>query len=130
MVTSKLFQPVLVGDIELSHRIVYAPTTRLRADANHVPLPLVAEYYQQRASTPGSLLISEATFIAARAGGYKHAPGIWSEEQIAAWKKVSSSFFSIHLVLVTEMRNRSLTRCTQKAHICISNYGPWVELPR
>ncbi|KAF7344506.1 putative inactive dehydrogenase EasA [Mycena sanguinolenta] len=91
MSTSKLFQPALVGDIELSHRIVYAPTTRLRADASHAPLPLVAEYYQQRASTPGSLLISEATFIAARAGGYKHAPGIWSEAQIAAWKKITDA---------------------------------------
>ncbi|KAJ6495310.1 hypothetical protein C8R45DRAFT_900049 [Mycena sanguinolenta] len=91
MKACKLFQPVLVGDIELGHRIVYSPTTRLRADANHVPLPLVAEYYQQRASTPGSLLISEATFIAPRAGGDKHAPGIWSDEQIAAWKQVTDA---------------------------------------
>ncbi|KAJ7266862.1 NADH:flavin oxidoreductase/NADH oxidase [Mycena haematopus] len=92
MSTSKLFQPVLVGDIKLSHRIVYAPTTRFRAAANHVPLPeIVAEYYQQRATTPGSLLISEATYIAARAGGYKHAPGIWSDDQIAAWKKITDA---------------------------------------
>ncbi|KAJ7266871.1 FMN-linked oxidoreductase [Mycena haematopus] len=92
MATSKLFQPALVGDIELSHRIVHAPTTRFRADANHVPLPdIVAEYYQQRASTPGSLLISEATFIAARAGGFKHSPGIWSDKQIAAWRKITDA---------------------------------------
>ncbi|KAJ6495328.1 hypothetical protein C8R45DRAFT_1052826 [Mycena sanguinolenta] len=92
MATSKLFQPVLVGDIELSHRIVYAPTTRFRAAANHVPLPhIVAEYYEQRASTPGSLLISEGTFIAPRAGGNKHAPGIWSDDQIAAWKKITDA---------------------------------------
>ncbi|KAJ7223737.1 hypothetical protein B0H12DRAFT_1213090 [Mycena haematopus] len=92
MATSKLFQPAVVGDIKLSHRIVYAPTTRFRADANHVPLPdIVAEYYQQRAATPGSLLISEATYIAARAGGHRHAPGIWSDEQIAAWKKITDA---------------------------------------
>ncbi|KAJ6495325.1 FMN-linked oxidoreductase [Mycena sanguinolenta] len=91
MTTSKLFQSTLVGDIELSHRIVYAPTTRLRADPNHVPLPLVAEYYRQRASTPGSLLISEATFIAPQAGGFEHAPGIWSDDQIAAWKQVTDA---------------------------------------
>ncbi|KAJ6495318.1 NADH:flavin oxidoreductase/NADH oxidase [Mycena sanguinolenta] len=88
MATSKLFQPVLVGDIELSHRIVYAPTTRLRADANHVPLPLVAEYYQQRASTPGSLLISEATFIAPQAGFHVadavHAKGAYMYLQLWA----------------------------------------------
>ncbi|KAJ7869136.1 hypothetical protein B0H14DRAFT_2571988 [Mycena olivaceomarginata] len=91
MSTSKLFQSTLVGDIQLNHRVVFAPTTRFRADANHAPLPHVAEYYQQRASTPGSLLITEATFIAARAGGYKHAPGIWSDEQIAAWKKITDA---------------------------------------
>ncbi|KAJ7610083.1 FMN-linked oxidoreductase [Roridomyces roridus] len=91
MSTQKLFQSTRVGDIELAHRVVFAPTTRLRADTNHVPPPHVAEYYGQRASTPGSLLVSEATFIAARAGGYANAPGIWSDEQIAAWKKVTDA---------------------------------------
>ncbi|KAF7360426.1 hypothetical protein MVEN_00772700 [Mycena venus] len=91
MSTPKLFQPALVGDIQLSHRVVLAPTTRFRADANYTPLPHVAEYYAQRASAPGSLLISEATYIAARAGGYKHIPGIWSDEQIAAWKKITDA---------------------------------------
>ncbi|KAJ7639557.1 NADH:flavin oxidoreductase/NADH oxidase [Roridomyces roridus] len=87
----KLFQPTRVGDVELAHRVVLAPTTRFRADSNHAPLPHVAEYYGQRASTSGSLLISEATFIAARAGGYPNAPGIWSDEQIGAWKKVTDA---------------------------------------
>ena len=68
MSSSQLFQSIRVGDVDLAHRVVFAPTTRFRADANHVPLPHVAEYYEQRASTPGSLLISEATFIALRAG--------------------------------------------------------------
>ncbi|KAJ7760116.1 FMN-linked oxidoreductase, partial [Mycena maculata] len=87
----KLFQLTRVGDIELGHRVVFAPTTRFRADANHAPLPHVADYYAQRASTPGSLLISEATFIAPRAGGCKYPPGIWSDEQITAWKKVTDT---------------------------------------
>ncbi|KAJ7760113.1 hypothetical protein DFH07DRAFT_816899 [Mycena maculata] len=91
MSNAKLFQPMHVGDIELGHRVVFAPTTRFRADAHHAPLPHVAEYYAQRASTPGSLLISEATYIAPRAGGYKHVPGIWSNEQIAAWKKITDA---------------------------------------
>ncbi|KAJ7144776.1 hypothetical protein C8R43DRAFT_953861 [Mycena crocata] len=85
------WQPTRIGDMELEHRVVFAPTTRFRADAAHAPLPHVAEYYEQRASTPGSLLITEATFIAARAGGYDHAPGIWSDEQISAWKRVRFS---------------------------------------
>ncbi|KAJ7620054.1 NADH:flavin oxidoreductase/NADH oxidase [Roridomyces roridus] len=91
MSTPKLFQSTRVGDIELAHRVVFAPTTRLRADSHHVLLPHVAEYYGQRASTSGSLLISEAAFIAARAGGYTNPPGIWSDEQIAAWKKVTDA---------------------------------------
>ncbi|KAJ6514904.1 hypothetical protein C8R47DRAFT_1001025, partial [Mycena vitilis] len=89
MATSKLFQPMLVGDIKLGHRVVFAPSTRFRCDKDHVPLPHVAEYYEQRASTSGTLLITESTLIAPRAGGYENVPGIWSDEQIAAWKKVN-----------------------------------------
>ena len=68
-----------------------APLTRYRADDNHVPLPFVEEYYAQRASVPGTLLITEATFIAAEASGYRNVPGIWNAEQIAAWKKVTAA---------------------------------------
>ena len=84
----KLFQPISVGNVELQHRVVMAPLTRFRADARHVPTDLAVKYYAQRASVPGTLIISEATFIAAKAGGYDQVPGIWSEEQISAWKKV------------------------------------------
>ncbi|KAJ7656276.1 hypothetical protein DFH06DRAFT_1473537 [Mycena polygramma] len=94
MSTPKLFQPALVGDLELTHRVVLAPTTRFRADRNHVPLPHVAEHYGQRASSPGTLLITEAAVIAQRAGGLAHTPGIWSDEQIAVWKKVTDA---VHL---------------------------------
>lgn len=88
MSTSKLFTPIRVGDVKLQHRVVLAPLTRLRAHKNHVHSKLAVEYYRQRASTPGTLLISEASFIAPQAGGYSNVPGIWSEEQIAAWKQV------------------------------------------
>ncbi|KAJ7023850.1 hypothetical protein C8F04DRAFT_1133452 [Mycena alexandri] len=89
---SKLFEPLKIGTTVLQHRIVLAPLTRYKASETHVPyLPLVSEYYAQRASKPGTLLISEGTFIAARAGGYTHVPGIWSPEQIAAWKSVTAA---------------------------------------
>lgn len=91
MSAPKLFQPTKVGTSELRHRVAFAPSTRFRSDEAHVPVPLVAEYYEQRASVPGTLLVTEATFIAPQAGGYPHVPGIWSEAQIAAWKKVSQS---------------------------------------
>lgn len=78
----------------LQHRIIMAPLTRYRAFENHVPMPMVADYYAQRASVPGTLIISEATFISPRAGGYKHVPGIWNDEQCAAWKRVTDAVHS------------------------------------
>lgn len=89
MSSSKLFEPIKVGDVALNHRIVLAPLTRYKATAAHVPtVPLISEYYSQRGSTPGTLLITEGTFIAGKAGGYGNVPGIWNEEQISAWKEV------------------------------------------
>lgn len=72
---SQLFQPIQVGNVALLHRIVLAPLTRNRGTNAHVPGPLAAEYYAQRASVPGTLLISEATLIAPKAGGYPNVPG-------------------------------------------------------
>ncbi|KAG6917695.1 hypothetical protein DXG01_001465 [Tephrocybe rancida] len=92
-VLPQLYQPTKVGAVTLSHRVVFAPLTRFRATkSTHVPiLPLVKEYYAQRARISGTLLITEATFIHPRAGGYHNAPGIWSEEQIAAWKEITTA---------------------------------------
>ncbi|KAJ4490725.1 NADH:flavin oxidoreductase/NADH oxidase [Lentinula aciculospora] len=84
-----LFQPIQVGPYLLRHRVVLAPLTRLRCTKDNIPQRVMAEYYGQRASTPGTLLISEATLIAQKAGLYTHAPGIWSESQIEEWKKAS-----------------------------------------
>ncbi|KAL3443407.1 hypothetical protein BJX65DRAFT_320631 [Aspergillus insuetus] len=88
---SNLFTPVRVGAVELNHRVAMAPLTRLRADADHVQLPLAATYYEQRASIPGTLIIAEATQISARHGGVPHGPGIWSEAQIQSWKKITDA---------------------------------------
>ena len=83
-----LFMPIKVGNMLLQHRVVLAPLTRIRASDDFVPTELAAEYYAQRGSTPGTLHITEATYIAAQAGSYANVPGIWNEPQIAAWKKV------------------------------------------
>jgi NADPH2 dehydrogenase len=88
IVVPKLFQPLRVGDITLQHRVILAPLTRFRANKEHVHQDIAAEYYEQRAEVPGTLLITEATFIAGEAGGYNNVPGIWSEDQIQAWKNV------------------------------------------
>jgi NADPH2 dehydrogenase len=89
--SSKLFQPLKIGKIELSNRVAMAPLTRFRADDAHVPLPIVKEYYTQRASYPGTLQITEATFISPKAGGYPNVPGIYNDAQIKAWKEVTDS---------------------------------------
>jgi NADPH2 dehydrogenase len=69
-----------------------APLTRFRADGDNVPGLLIAkEYYEQRASVPGTLIITEATYISPQAGGYDHVPGIWNGAQIRAWKEVTDA---------------------------------------
>jgi 2,4-dienoyl-CoA reductase-like NADH-dependent reductase (Old Yellow Enzyme family) len=85
-----LLQPVKVGRHLLQHRVVLAPLTRFRANAESVPQDVMAEYYKQRASA-GGLMITEGTFITRLAGGYPNTPGIWSEEQIQAWRKITDA---------------------------------------
>jgi len=89
-VMSKLFQPIRVGRMDLQHRVVLCPLTRLRANKDHVHGDLALEYYTQRASTPGTLLITEATAIHPHAAGLSHIPFIYTDEQITAWRRVRS----------------------------------------
>ncbi|KAJ3876684.1 NADH:flavin oxidoreductase/NADH oxidase [Lentinula edodes] len=86
--TTNLFSPIKVGNMLLNHRVVMAPMTRLRTTKTSALLKVVKEYYSQRASSPGTFLISEGTVISPRASGFPGLPGIWSDEQIAAWKEV------------------------------------------
>jgi NADPH2 dehydrogenase len=90
--TSKLFQPIRLGQVQLRHRVVLSPMTRNRNTDDYVPTELVAEHYKQRGSTPGTLLVTEGTLIADKMGGIRNVPGIWSEEQIEGWKKVGKVF--------------------------------------
>jgi N-ethylmaleimide reductase len=86
---SPVLQPVTVGGLQLKNRIVMAPMTRSRADDAGVQPDYVAEYYAQRAST--GLIVTEATNISAQARGYTRTPGIWTEAQIVAWKRVTEA---------------------------------------
>lgn len=88
---SRLFSPFKIGNLELNHRIVMAPLTRFRNDENHVPLPFVADYYAERASVPGTFIIAESTAVSPRAAGYSNLPGIWSKNQIASWKQITTA---------------------------------------
>ncbi|KAI9459883.1 hypothetical protein BJY52DRAFT_1118575 [Lactarius psammicola] len=88
---SSLFQPLRVGTIDLQHRVVMAPMTRHRADKDHVHGELAKTYYTQRSGVPGTLIITEATFVAPQAAGCANTPGIWSDAQIAAWKSITDA---------------------------------------
>lgn len=84
-----LFDPIRIGAIEAPNRIFMAPLTRGRATREHVPTPLMAEYYAQRASA--GLIITEATGISRQGLGWPYAPGIWTDEQAAAWRPVTAA---------------------------------------
>lgn len=84
-----LFSPTQLGGLSLANRFVMAPLTRSRAGDDGVPTELHAAYYAQRASA--GLLISEAVNISAQGRGYNLTPGIWTEEQVAGWKKVTDA---------------------------------------
>ncbi|KAK1811410.1 hypothetical protein LTR12_014219 [Friedmanniomyces endolithicus] len=89
--SSRLFTPLKLGSRELSSRLAMAPLTRFRADDDHVQLPFAKDYYTQRACVPGTLIITEATFISPEAGGYANVPGIYNDAQIKAWKEIVES---------------------------------------
>ncbi|HVX78822.1 MAG TPA: alkene reductase [Bradyrhizobium sp.] len=83
-----LFSPLQIGPYHLKHRVVMAPLTRLRAaKPSLAPRPLNAEYYAQR-TTPGGLIIAEASPVAATGFGNPGVPGIYTEPQVEGWRKV------------------------------------------
>lgn len=88
--TNHLFTPLKVGALTLANRIVMAPLTRSRAiGGGRVPNDLMVEYYVQRASA--GLILTEATSVTPQGVGYADTPGIWSDEQVAGWKKVTDA---------------------------------------
>lgn len=86
--TAPLFQPVQLGSLTLANRFVMAPLTRCRA-IDHLPNALMAEYYTQRASA--GLIITECTMVTPQTSAFGNDPGIYSPEQIEAWKAITNS---------------------------------------
>jgi 2,4-dienoyl-CoA reductase-like NADH-dependent reductase (Old Yellow Enzyme family) len=84
-----LLEPVRIGAWELPNRFVMAPLTRCRAGEGRVPNDLMAEYYRQRASA--GIIITEATSVDPMGVGYPGTPGIWSDEQVEGWRKVTKA---------------------------------------
>lgn len=84
-----LFDPIRFGSIAAANRIVMAPMTRNRAGPGQVPTPLMATYYEQRATA--GLIVSEATQISPQGQGYLDTPGIYSSEQRSGWRRVTDA---------------------------------------
>lgn len=84
-----LFDYLQVGELLLPNRILMAPLTRSRAGEVRVPNDLMVKYYEQRASA--GLILTEATVVSAQGIGYADTPGIWSEEQVQGWRKVTDA---------------------------------------
>ncbi|WP_230534210.1 alkene reductase [Microvirga roseola] len=91
MANDPLFESLKLGALELKHRVVMAPLTRMRSkQPGNIPYDLNAEYYGQRASD-GGLLITEATDISPQSHGYNWVPGIYTLEQTEGWKAVTAA---------------------------------------
>jgi len=86
---SKLFEPIQFGAIRLKNRVAMAPMTRSRATPNNIPTPVMAKYYSQRADA--GLIITEGTSPSPNGVGYPRIPGIYNNEQVAAWKTVTDA---------------------------------------
>jgi N-ethylmaleimide reductase len=114
-----LFKPLQLGVLRLPNRLVMAPLTRMRAARGGLATPLMAEYYGQRASS--GLIITEGTAVSALAHGYPASPGIYTSEQIAAWRLVTDRVhqFKGHIVMQLQHNGRS----------SLSSYNPDGSLP-
>ena len=84
-----LFTPFTLGGMQLKNRVVMAPLTRSRSSEAGIVPEYAATYYAQRADA--GLIVSEATNISAQGRGYAKTPGIWTAEQVEAWRPVTAA---------------------------------------
>ena len=87
--TQSLFTPVTIGEQTVANRLALAPMTRCKAGPDRLATSLIAEYYAQRAGA--GLLITEATTVSAQGNGYLNTPGIYTDDQGAAWRQVTEA---------------------------------------
>src|SRR5664280_1735765 len=89
MAEISLFAPTKLGSLPLRNRIVMGAMTRSRAIDANTPNDLMAEYYGQRAGA--GLIITEGTSPSPNGTGYPRIPGIWSQAQVAGWRKTTDA---------------------------------------
>lgn len=100
--STAIFTPIKVGKYPLKHRVVLAPLTRFRSTVDHVPTDLNKEYYQQRASD-GGLLITEGLTTSSTAAALPHQPGIFTQQQIDAWKSITDAVHEKNGIIFTQI---------------------------
>ncbi len=115
-ISQNLFTSFKLGDLILENRIVLAPMTRARAGIERVPNPMMAQYYQQRASA--GLLITEATVISPQANGWQQTPGIYTNEQMQGWKQVVEAVHQQETPIFMQ-----LWHCGRASHSDFQNNG-------
>jgi len=89
-----LFTPLKLGGggvVELKNRIVMSALTRDRSVPTNVPNKTNLEYYEQRAAGGTGLIVCEGTLISQQGTEWQHAPGIWNEEHVVAWRKITDA---------------------------------------
>ncbi len=97
----KLLENKTFGALHLKNAMVMAAMTRSRAGVGGVPTDLMRQYYEQRSSA--GLIITEATNISEDAIGSPYTPGIYSEEQIKAWKDITEAVHKNNAKIVCQL---------------------------
>jgi N-ethylmaleimide reductase len=119
MTTQVLFRPLQLGALKLPNRLVMAPLTRMRAAPGGLATALMAEYYRQRATA--GVIITEGTAISTQAHGYPSSPGIYTPEQIAAWRVITDQ--------VHKVGGRILMQIQHNGRGSLAIYNPDGSLP-
>ena len=114
-----LFKSLQLGALRLPNRMVMAPLTRMRASLGGMATPLMADYYGQHASA--GLIITEGTAISPQAHGYPASPGIYTPEQIEAWRVVTDR--------VHRMKGRILMQIQHNGRGSLAAYNVDGSLP-
>jgi 2,4-dienoyl-CoA reductase-like NADH-dependent reductase (Old Yellow Enzyme family) len=94
--------PLRLGDLLLRNHIVMAPCTRCRCPG-FLPTAEVAAYYARRAADGVGLLISEGTVVCERGNGYNGAPGIWTDDQVRAWRPVTEAVHEAEGLIICQL---------------------------
>jgi N-ethylmaleimide reductase len=119
MTTQVLLRPLQLGALKLPNRLVMAPLTRMRAAPGGLATALMAEYYRQRATA--GVIITEGTAISTQAHGYPSSPGIYTPEQIAAWRVITDQ--------VHKVGGRILMQIQHNGRGSLAIYNPDGSLP-